>query len=93
MNPGLVATNVGESAGGIKATVKSIVDKVAGIPTEEGARTIIYLASSPKVEGVTGKYFVKEKSIPSSKISYDLAFGRQLWELSETMVGQLTRRP
>ena len=88
MNPGLVATNVGEAAGGVSAVLKGIVDKVAAIPPEEGARTIIYLASSPEVDGVTGRYFVKEKSIPSSKKSYDLAFCRQLWEVSEDLVGQ-----
>ena len=88
MNPGLVATNVGEAAGGFSAVLKGIVDKVAAIPPEEGARTIVYLASSPEVDGVTGRYFVKEKSIPSSKKSYDLAFCRQLWEVSEDLVGQ-----
>lgn len=88
MNPGLVATNVGEAAGGFSAVLKGIVDKVAAISPEEGARTIVYLASSPEVDGVTGRYFVKEKSIPSSKKSYDLAFCRQLWEVSEDLVGQ-----
>ncbi|KAA3646775.1 MAG: SDR family NAD(P)-dependent oxidoreductase [Chloroflexi bacterium] len=87
MNPGLVATNVGEAAGGISAILKRLVDKIAGMPPEEGAQTIIYLATSPEVIGVTGKYFVKEKSIPSSKKSYDLALGRQLWEISEDLVG------
>lgn len=85
MNPGLVATNVGNSAGGFTAMVKGIVDKIGGITPEEGARTIIYLASSPEVSGVSGRYFVKEKSIPSSKISYDLEFCRELWELSESL--------
>ena len=85
MNPGLVATNVGESAGGFKAMVKSLVDKIGGISPEEGARTIIYLATSPEVEGVTGRYFIKETSLPSSKFSYDLEFCRQLWSLSEKL--------
>jgi len=85
MNPGLVATNVGKAAGGFTAMVKGIVDKIGGITPEEGAKTIIYLASSLEVYGVSGRYFVKEKSIPSSKISYDLEFGRRLWELSEEL--------
>jgi retinol dehydrogenase-12 len=85
MNPGLVASNVGNAAGGISAKVKGIVDKIAGIPPEEGARTIIYLATSPDVAGVTGKYFVKETSVPSAKKSYDLAFCRDLWNLSESL--------
>jgi len=85
MNPGLVATNVGNAAGGFTAKVKGIVDKIGGITPEEGARTIIYLASSPEVSGVSGRYFEKEKSIPSSKISYDLEFCRELWELSDSL--------
>jgi len=85
MNPGLVATNVGNAAGGFTARIKDIVDKIGGITPEEGARTIIYLASSPQVAGVSGKYFVKEKSVPSSKISYDLEFCRKLWEISQNL--------
>jgi len=85
MNPGLVATNVGQAAGGISAKMKGLVDRIAGLTPEEGAQTIIYLATSPDVMGVTGRYFVKEKSIPTSKISYDLEFCRRLWTLSESL--------
>jgi NAD(P)-dependent dehydrogenase (short-subunit alcohol dehydrogenase family) len=86
MNPGLVATNVGQTAGGISAKAKGLVDKIAGLTPEEGAQTIIYLATSPEVNGVTGRYFVKEKSVPSSKISYDLEFCRKLWAVSESLI-------
>jgi NAD(P)-dependent dehydrogenase (short-subunit alcohol dehydrogenase family) len=88
MNPGLVATNVGESAGGVSAKMKGLVDKIAGLTPEEGAQTIIYLATSPEVTGVSGRYFVKEKSIPSSKISYDLDFCRRLWDVSSELITQ-----
>ncbi|MFC1997318.1 SDR family oxidoreductase [Chloroflexota bacterium] len=85
MNPGLVATNVGQAAGGISAKIKGLVDRIAGLTPEEGVQTIIYLATSPDVMGVTGRYFVKEKSIPSLKITYDLEFCRRLWTLSESL--------
>ena len=88
MNPGLVATNVGQAAGGITAKIKGMVDKIAGLTPEEGAQTIIYLATSPDVMGVTGRYFVKEKSIPSSKITYDLDFCHRLWDVSEELIAQ-----
>jgi len=88
MNPGLVATNVGQAAGGTSAKIKGIVDKIAGLTPEEGARTIIYLATSPEVIGVTGRYFVKEKSIPSSRITYDLGVCERLWTVSERLVTQ-----
>jgi len=96
MNPGLVATNVGESAGGITAKVKGLVDKIAGLTPEQGAETIIYLATSPEVRGVSGRYFVKEKSVPSSKITYDLAFCRRLWAVSESLItpnGKIMMKP
>jgi hypothetical protein len=86
MNPGLVETNVGQVAGGIAAKMKGLVDKIAGLTPEEGAQTIIYLATSSDVSGVTGRYFVKEKSIPSSKVTYDLGFCRRLWDLSEKLI-------
>ena len=86
MNPGLVATNVGQNAGGVSEKAKGLVDKIAGLTPEEGAQTIIYLATSPEVNGVTGRYFVKEKSVPSSKISYDLEFCRRLWTVSESLI-------
>jgi len=85
MNPGLVATNVGNSAGGSAERMKGIVDRIAGMTPEEGSQTIIYMATSPDLVGVSGRYFVKEKSIRSSKKSYDLALGRELWELSEKL--------
>ena len=85
MENGLVDTNVGNSAGGFTAMVLGIVDKVSGIMPEEGPRTIINLVSSPEVSGVSGRYFVNEKLVPSSKISYDLAFCRRLWEISESL--------
>lgn len=88
MNPGLVATNVGQSAGGISAKLKGLVDKIAAISPEEGAQTILYLATSPDVLGVTGRYFVKEKSVPSSKPSYDLELSRRLWALSEELTAR-----
>lgn len=88
MNPGLVATNVGQAAGGISAKMKGLVDKIAGLTPEEGAQTIVYLATSPEVTGVTGRYFVKEKSIPSLKMTYDLDFCRRLWEVSEGLITQ-----
>ena len=86
MNPGLVATNVGESAGGISARAKGLVDKIAGLTPEEGAQTILYLATSPEVIGVKARSYVQEKSVPSSKKSYDLEFCRRLWAVSERLI-------
>lgn len=53
---------------------------------EKGAETVVYLASSPEVEGVTGKYFKDRKTVSSSKLSMDRENARRLWEVSEEMV-------
>lgn len=53
-----------------------------GIDVEEGAKTSIYLSSSPEIEGVSGKYFVKCVPVTSSKLSYDEALQKRMWEES-----------
>jgi retinol dehydrogenase-14 len=54
---------------------------------KKGAATSIYLASSPEVEGLTGKYFAKGKPKPSNKLSYDDAAAARLWQVSGGLVG------
>ena len=53
----------------------------------KGAETPVYLASSPDVEGVTGKYFANQKPKESSKSSYDRATTARLWDVSAGLVG------
>jgi len=52
-----------------------------------GAATAVYLASSPEVEGVTGRYFANRRPRSSSKDSYDTAAAARLWRISEQLVG------
>ncbi len=59
------------------------------ISPEAGADTVVYLASSPEVSDVSGKYFVKRQARPSSTNSYDEASARRLWDQSAA----LTRLP
>lgn len=49
---------------------------------KSGAKTSIYLASSPDVEGVSGKYFIKRKEKKSTKASYDDELAKRLWDVS-----------
>lgn len=50
---------------------------------EKGARTSIYLAASPDVEGVTGRYFANSREKQSNPISHDREVARRLWDVSE----------
>jgi len=54
---------------------------------EKGAQTAIYLASSPEVEGVTGRYFIKKRPVKSSAESYDQEIARRLWDMSSRLTG------
>jgi hypothetical protein len=56
---------------------------------EKGAETVVYLASDPEVETVTGKYFHDLKLKRSSTLSYEEASAARLWHVSE----ELTARP
>jgi NAD(P)-dependent dehydrogenase (short-subunit alcohol dehydrogenase family) len=86
LHPGLVATNIAQrDLWPIARTAAKLV-LFFGISPEEGAKTSIYLASSPDVEGVTGKYFVKSIPKRSTPISYDESLQQQLWEESAKLV-------
>jgi NAD(P)-dependent dehydrogenase (short-subunit alcohol dehydrogenase family) len=86
LHPGFVATHFGQRDVG--PAVRLLVKLIGSFGTspEEGAKTSIYLASSPEVEGVTGKYFVKSIPKRSAAISYDESLQRQLWEQSAKLV-------
>jgi hypothetical protein len=49
---------------------------------KKGAKTSIYLASSPEIDGTSGKYFKRRKESKSVKISYDEDLAKKLWDLS-----------
>jgi NAD(P)-dependent dehydrogenase (short-subunit alcohol dehydrogenase family) len=85
LHPGVIASGFGHTYG----SALSVILKIARpflLSAEEGARTTVYLASSPEVAGVTGKYFAKCKAVPSSAVSYEVQSQHKLWAISEQMV-------
>jgi NAD(P)-dependent dehydrogenase (short-subunit alcohol dehydrogenase family) len=86
LHPGFVATNFAQRD--IGPAVRLLVKLIGSFGTspQEGAKTSICLASSPEVEGVTGKYFVKSAPRRSAAISYDESLQRRLWEQSAKLV-------
>src|SRR2546425_8238255 len=78
LHPGGVGTNLFR---GLPGFLQALI-KLVTIGPERGARTSIYLASSPEVEGVSGKYFVRCKQQKSSELSYNEESARSLWEVS-----------
>ena len=87
LHPGFVNTGFGMNNRGVVSFLLGIVQRIFAKSPEQGAETQIYIASSPDVNGVTGKYFDNKKAVQSSAISYDEAVQTRLWELSEDLVG------
>ena len=85
LHPGVISTNL-MSANNSSRKRDARFDP-ASTGGEHGARTSVYLASSPKVEGVTGRYFVSSKAVASSSASYDEEAARRLWQVSAEMTG------
>ncbi len=88
LHPGVVGTNLGSGVSGVFGFMVRALTPLMLSP-EKGAETSIYLASSPEVEGVSGRYFVKKAEARSSDKSYDKRLARRLWEVS----AELTNLP
>lgn len=90
-HPGTVATGYGRDGDtrGLFAFGLKVIKPFILTP-EKGARTSVYLASSPEVAGVTGQYFVKCKARKPSAAARDEAAARRLWTVSEELVGVVT---
>ena len=63
------------------------VSKLFAVSAQEGARTSIYLASSPEVANVSGRYFIKCRPAEPSDLSRDEASAKRLWQVSTELCG------
>jgi NAD(P)-dependent dehydrogenase (short-subunit alcohol dehydrogenase family) len=86
LHPGFVRTTIFREPGFTGWLMRRAADVIALSP-EKGARTSLYLATSPEVEGISGQYFAKEKAAVSSPQSHDKAAARRLWQVSEELTG------
>jgi NAD(P)-dependent dehydrogenase (short-subunit alcohol dehydrogenase family) len=86
LHPGVIATKLLADYMGVPVAGGALA-RTFGARPEKGADTIVYLASSPEVEGITEKFFVDKRAVPSSRASYDEAAARRLWEVSAQLTG------
>jgi NAD(P)-dependent dehydrogenase (short-subunit alcohol dehydrogenase family) len=86
LHPGFVATRFGNQSGGILSFVIGLAKNFALTP-EQGAATIIHLASSPDVAEITGRYFVKSEPATPSKEAQNDADAKRLWDVSARLAG------
>ncbi len=85
LHPGVIASGFGQNDPGFFKLLVKLGAPFLSSP-EKGARTQVYLASSPEVEGKSGLYFKDRKPNKSSRASRDETAQRRLWDLSESMM-------
>ena len=85
VHPGAVATRLGanESAGRV---ISRLIRPFMLTPAQ-GADTSIYLATSPEVAPLSGRYFARRRELTPSRAAQDDAAARRLWELSLSLSG------
>ena len=87
LHPGFVNTGFGMNNGGWISKILGVMQSIIAISPEKGAETNIYLASSPEVKGISGKYWDKKAQKKSSDASHDTQAQKRLWQISEDLVG------
>jgi NAD(P)-dependent dehydrogenase (short-subunit alcohol dehydrogenase family) len=90
VHPGVFKSNFGSQ--GMPAIMRALNVVVRPFMAEasEAAQRVLYVATAPELEGVSGKYFGDKAELTSPKQSYDVAAQERLWEISERMTGPVT---
>lgn len=83
LHPGVIGTRLNAHYAGRVQTGDATLSELM-----RGSATSIYLASSPDVAGITGRYFVDEAERKSTAVSYDEALAKKLWEVSLKLMGE-----
>jgi NAD(P)-dependent dehydrogenase (short-subunit alcohol dehydrogenase family) len=86
LHPGFVSTGFAKNNGKVIAALVSIFAPLVARSPAKGAETSIDLASSPSLEGITGKYFYDLHVIPAAPQASDMLVARKLWDVSAEIV-------
>jgi NAD(P)-dependent dehydrogenase (short-subunit alcohol dehydrogenase family) len=90
MHPGAVKTGFGKTSTSLLTKFIGFMISMMGVTAEQGADTVVWLATSPEVANVSGKYFFKRKELTLNTFGGDAAAADRLWTLSEQMVNLAT---
>jgi len=94
--PGNVKSKFGAYGGADLGWVNNLIYKIGAlfaITPEEGADSLIWLATSPEAGALRGEYVSKRRPItPSNQQATDMKLAEQLWELSEKLCQEIAAR-
>ncbi len=89
VDPGVVATPIAapgrDSVSLVRVVFQSLLLPILRTP-DKAAAPVIHLATSPDVEGVSGRYFKDGREIEPAPAALDEQTGARLWEMSEQLV-------
>jgi NAD(P)-dependent dehydrogenase (short-subunit alcohol dehydrogenase family) len=89
LHPGFARTGFGRGSGAVMRVLLMLAQTPPlGVSARRGARTQVWLAGAAAAEGVSGRYFHGQRARRSSRISYDQAAQRRLWEASEALLSR-----
>lgn len=88
VSPGPSKTGFGANMTGPAHTFTRIMKATPRFGTpEKGARTLIYAATAPELEGVTGHFYYKERELATKPITHDTEIAARLWQISDELCG------
>lgn len=93
VHPSFAATNLGKNTESRRASLMFKLMRPFQISAKKAAETSVYLASSPEVEGVTGKYFRRKQEAISSPVTYDRQMQKRLWDVTVELLGLASKTP
>jgi NAD(P)-dependent dehydrogenase (short-subunit alcohol dehydrogenase family) len=87
LHPGFVATRFGNDARGALRTALTVAKRLFALSPEEGAKTMVYLASSPQVSGRSGGYYERCAPAQPSRAAQSDEDAHRLWQVSAEITG------
>ncbi|MDC3075742.1 SDR family NAD(P)-dependent oxidoreductase [Paracoccaceae bacterium] len=90
LHPGIVNTNIAQEHKGILQFIIRLVLKYRGISSEEGADTLVYLATNEKAKNISGKYFVKRRESKPSLEALREDVAERLWQESMKIIDRFS---
>jgi retinol dehydrogenase 12 len=86
VSPGPTRTGFGDNMTGLPSLFPRLAKPLFASP-ERGARTLIYLASSPEVAGISGRFFLRQRARETKPVTHDREVAARLWRVSADLVG------
>jgi retinol dehydrogenase-14 len=94
-SPGPARTNIGRNMDGLPGLLPRVILRIPffTVSPREGARTSVYVASSPELNGISGRFYRRLREMRTKPISYDRDAAARLWSACEKLCVVTTSAP